>query len=503
MNQEEHMAGTGVEMRMKILRDSATQQILKPLQAHGWVAEISREAEVGEYIIITATKSGRTKKVALMYSSATDNRHYKALDTEVDHIFTNGALYMGERFAYGIETPIAPIDEFFPLLIRWNKEFAPEVGSPPSPAQLKHHRVITAENPIDGVWARLSQFASSRLAEKLVRRRAESDGKTLPLSTVENKAEGVSFAIRNASDYFKSISAESLNKRILSLYYGTLALAFAEMLSSPSGPSDLDEVEGFTRYGHGLYTVQGTGDLGELNIGVLASGFFPRWISFLGHDTSHFPRAKAKSTSDIEKLEAGTVTTLRELFGAVPELSDLFIEVFDDAPSWIVPKYDNEANPSPGKCKERSTYIHLSDRSGRIALERVQCSPWPLTEIDFYSDKSGKRSFRARVDHPGVEYWYQALPIHHSPFSQSGSLIFPVFGVVSEYRALAMTILYTLSIIVRYMPSAWRRVEGGDWDQHLALIATSVRIFERLLPEQFLESITGEKVNTRQPGSFF
>jgi hypothetical protein len=56
--------------------------------------------------------------------------------------------------------------------------------------------------------------------------------------------------------------------------------------------------------------------------------------------------------------------------------------------------------------------------------------------------------------------------------------------------------------MVRYMPSSWRRVEGGDWDEHLALIKNALGVFERLLPEEFLESIIGERISANQPGRF-
>jgi hypothetical protein len=65
-----------------------------------------------------------------------------------------------------------------------------------------------------------------------------------------------------------------------------------------------------------------------------------------------------------------------------------------------------------------------------------------------------------------------------------------------------MVTLYALSILVRYMPSAWRRVEGGDWDEHLSLVKSALGVFERLLPEQFLESIIGERIHASQPGGF-
>lgn len=109
------MGGTGVEMRMKLLRDAADQQLVKPLHSHGWAASVTQENPVGEYLIVEGTKSGITRRVALLYSSATDNKHYKVLDAAVDFIFTNGALYLIDQFAYGIRTGVAPVSEFFPV----------------------------------------------------------------------------------------------------------------------------------------------------------------------------------------------------------------------------------------------------------------------------------------------------------------------------------------------------------------------------------------------------
>ncbi len=503
------MVDSGVEARLGILRNSAIQQILKPLQTHQWKAEIVREVAVGDYLIISAEKAGTSKRIALLYSSATDNRHYRALDAEVDLILTNGSLYKVESFAYGITTPVAPIDEFFPILVGWNKELAPAVAPLQTVKDNRQLLVITAENPLDGVWARINQFASFTISRKLILRRSEIAGIQLSPQILASKAEGVAYSVQNASDYLRSASSERLNKRILSLYYGTLALSFAEMLAAPWGPSDLDEVEGFTKFGHGLYTVPGEGDLGTIYIGTLASGLFPRWMSFLGHDVTHFPKSKAKSVGDIEKLPANSFTTLRDLFSSLPELGDLFLKVFDVAPSWVMPIYDSNANPSPSRIRVKehpgvgSTYVHLVDTSGRVSLGQVKGAPWPLAEVDIAERVSGKAIYRARVDHPGFEYWHQALPIHHSPFIQNGALILPSFGVVSEYRALSLVLLYALSIVVRYMPSAWRRVVGGDWDQYLTIVETTVSVLERLLPEEFLESISGERVQTRQPGSLF
>jgi hypothetical protein len=47
------------------------------------------------------------------------------------------------------------------------------------------------------------------------------------------------------------------------------------------------------------------------------------------------------------------------------------------------------------------------------------------------------------------------------------------------------------------------RREGGDLDQYLGLVKTSLGVFERILPQEFLEAITSERVIASQPGSFF
>ena len=92
------------------------------------------------------------------------------------------------------------------------------------------------------------------------------------------------------------------------------------------------------------------------------------------------------------------------------------------------------------------------------------------------------------------------IPTHTSPFRSGPTLLLPTVGGIREYRTIAAATLYALSILARYMPSAWRRIEGGDEDQYLALVKTSLVVLERLLPEHFLESIAGESVRTAQPG---
>lgn len=499
------MGGVGIELRMGILHDAAKQQMLGPLSSHGWIASVAHESKDGEYLVVDAEKNGTKHSVALMYTSATDNRHYRHLESRVSHIFTNGQLYHVEEYAKGITTPIASVGEFFPLLVEWNSELAPAKPSKQKNISPSSILRIVSENPLAGIWSRLNQFSSSELAKKLVLKRAHEENAVLTSEQIFSKASGIAFALSNAADYYKGAPYESLNKRVLSLYYGTLSLAFAEMLAAPNGPSDLDELEGMTKQGHGLFALSSvTGHFGDMKVGVLATGFYPNWVNFLGYDTGFYPKAKAKSVSDLDsstKYPQQSFAGMSALLSAVPELGDLFTQVYDDEPAWVIPYIDMASRHAQGGANSSSSYIFLKDRSRKISEARIASQGWPFAELTTVETTDNGDVFRARVDHPGLKYWHDALLLHRSPYLSSPTLILPVLGGVPEYRVTSLAILYSLSILVRYMPSAWRRVEGGDWDQHLSVMRAVLDVFERILPQQFLESISGERVHTSLPGS--
>ena len=371
-------------------------------------------------------------------------------------------------------------------------------------------RRLTAENPIEQVFSRLKQFASVRLAENLLHQRTIADGIELSPDVIESKAIGIAFSMRSALDYFASTANEKLNRRILSLYYGSIALAQAEMLAAPSGPGNLDEVEAMTMHGHGLYVLSAPSSrFADLRVGVLATGFLSSWMQFLGHDTSGYPRRKPRSMNKFSNLPPNACCTLRDLFASTPEIEDLFADVFGGAPRWISVAHDLKANyerlrVSTKRMKGVNTFVRLADRSGQVRTEVLKSAGWPLVEIQRQEEDAGKGSvFHACVDHAGHDYWHQVLPIHSSPFRTGFTLLFPTLGLMREYRVIATATLYALSIMARYLPSAWWRVEGGSEDQYLALVEASLAVWERLLPEHFLESIAGERVVTAQPGSLW
>jgi hypothetical protein len=491
--------------RLALLRRDVEQILLKPFRSHGWNADIAQEYDHHSSLEVVATKGSRSVRIGVLYSTATDNSHYKMLEQQAEHIFYHGNPYMLDSFARDVKVPVEPLGDFLPLLVALNKEVEPDRSPPHKKKPKKPAIQIREENPLNGILNRLQQFTSVSLAQKLVIRRAQNIGAELTPERINSKAEGIAYAMRNALDYITFAPSDKLNKKILGLYYGAIAFAFAEMLASPNGPSDLDEVEGMTKQGHGLFALlDAEGGFANLRVGVLATGFLPQWLAFLGQDTSAFPRRKPRSSTDISDEDSSMICTLQYLFASMPEIDDLFSEVFGSEPNWIIPAYDISLNRVPAingtNKKTDSTYGLFIDRSGLISANRLETAGWPLAEIQL-SEKHERDgiSYRARVDHVGHELWWDVLPTHSSPFSHRTTMLLPSVGGMREYRVIATATLYALSIMARYMPSAWRRIEGGDEDKYLALVKAALAVWERVLPEQFLASITDETIVAKQP----
>ncbi len=503
---------TGWESRLAILRRDTASKLLEPLQTHGWAATIEREVEQGEYLIVNAERAGFEHRVAVMYTSATANAVYKALASQVEHILIHGEIYKLESYAYGITTPVSTVDDFHDILIGWNNasstgKFAPNRAPTPITAQPPKHRILLSEEPIDAIWLRLRQLTSVSLARKLVAARAANEAVALDDEVIRTKAEGLAFSLRNASDYFRMRDGQNVSQRVLNLYYGAMSFAFAEMLAAPEGPAGLAEIEKSTTQGHGLCTLDGEhAGLEHVVVSSVATGFFASWMKFLGILTDGFPRQKPKVYTDLVKQQRSSWLTVEELFARIPEVSDLFLDIFTSKPAWILPTYDDLANPSSSplrKKQERSstTYSVFVDDSARLTVEDIAAFPGPISQISDLASKDPGRHFRVAVDVTGKEIWWDALPLHHSPFERT-ALILPAFGSVGEYRAICIALLYALSIVVRYRPSVWRQVQEGDHDHIRVLVEAYLAVVERVLPEQFLERITAQRVFAKQPGAW-
>lgn len=497
--------------RLDILRRDAERKILAKLRTHNWSSIIEREFPDG--LIIAAERGGHRHTVALIYSSDTDNRIYKSLAAEVEHIFFNGQPYHVEQFTQGVTKPVGSADDFHQVLLEWNRtsaegKFAPgDREKPPAvESTILRPRFLLSDEPIEAVWLRLRQLQSVTLARKMIEARAVAEHVDLDADSLHSKAQGVAYALRNASDYFQARDGQTFSQRVLNLYYGSLAFAFAEMLADPHGAKALSDIEDSTKAGHGLYTVDGVSDgLEQIVVGVLPSGFFPAWAKSIGKPIRQFPEKKPRGHSQLASAPEHSWLTIEALFASIPELADLFSNIFAAKPRWIMPVYDQTANQGLSLFGQPNSvtrsYVLVVDDTGRLTKNDVALFPGPISEISELSSEAG-RHFRVAVEHPSGKLWWDSLQIHHSPF-QRDTLILPIFGVIGEYRAISVVLLYALSIVVRYRPSIWRRVQEGDLDHMRVIIEAFLAVGERVLPEQFLAAVTGQRIVAKRPGSFF
>lgn len=501
----------GRKARFEILHRDIERKVLEPLRTHNWVASVEREVDEGEYFIVAAVRAGVSHRIAVFYTSATANGAYKQAAMEAEHIFFNGTPYMVESFAYGLNRPVETIDAFPTLLLQWNAATADGKFAPGTDTSLTVHatrrsfRMLLSEQPIESVWLRLRQLQSVTLARKLIEERARREGNLLDAAASQSKADGVAYVLRNASDYFQASDHRNVSQRVLNLYYGSLAFAFAEILAAPTGPSSLVELEDATKQGHGLYTLDGeAGGLEQLVVGIISNGFFPAWMKAMGVETSRLPAKKPRRNRDLSDMAGTPWATVERLFAAIPEIADLYADIFDSPTAWVEPRGDMEANfpqgPIAGAARTRS-YIKLVDEFGRLTAKDIAEFPGPISEIAEVDAKGDGRHFRVAVDHLGHPNAWGVLDLHHSPFKRS-ALLMPVLGDLKEYRATCVVLLYALSIIVRYRPGLWRRVQEGDLDHLRVLIEAFLFVVERILPEQFLETVSGQRVYAKQPGAF-
>jgi hypothetical protein len=242
--------------------------------------------------------------------------------------------------------------------------------------------------------------------------------------------------------------------------------------------------------------------------------FYLTGLNFWARTSQNFLNKGVKSIEELPSTPVGLSCSLRDLFASIAEIDDLFAEVFGDASKWVTVNYDQTSNDFfnarsyKSRQKQQSPYFLFNDKSGGLSAEILQKTNWPLAEILPADNRSFPGitlkgiTFRARVDHSGKDHGFDVLPVHTSSFGKGNTLLSPVVGGLSDYRTVAFVTLYALSIMARYMPSAWRRIEDGNENQYLALVKAALSVWERLLPEEFLESIAGEQVYTAQPGSW-
>ena len=502
------MYDNGKSLRMGILVKDFNEQAANLLQIHNWKYEIEKSVDDGEYILVKIQKNSVIKKFAILYSQDTKKEVYSQIEREADACFINGLSFNKNcSFSKDFNKPLTTLNELLEVLKDWNCEINAETSEEPlKEAEFPKEIYLNAENPSEQCWMMIRALKSSEICKRFISEKHNG----LTDETINNKAKGISFLIQNACDYFDIAQKQNLTQRLLSLYYGCLSFMEADILVNSDNYPDLRSVEEITKQGHGLYTYLPSEnyDISSLYTGVLKHGLFPAWLKNLNYDTSVFSASRAKKLEDINEY----CYLFNKIFNRIPELSFLMRIVDKNYKTgFFKPSYNHRANMSGNsfmstkggyQSEHQGTYVVLYDDSLTSTLEMTKKIIGPVEQhsvstFNEYEESNIKANaysiFVRHNERENEKYWWQVLNIHKSNYSQS-SILIPLTGLKDDWEVYAIMGLYTFSIIVRYYPNLWRRMQYGEWDKYYAVCLQFAMIVEKVLPHIFYERISGQKL---------
>lgn len=385
------------------------------------------------------------------------------------------------------------------------------------------HETFKAENIDEIVWLRLNRFKSVKLCENLIRiKLAKSPNPAVTEEVIKSKAIGLSSAIESAIGYWQ-VNPQSVNAKVLSRYYFLLQMTIAEQVSSVSNTDDLKTVQRHTENGHGLGTISNPDDEFPANYFTFAirAGHFYSYAKSLGIDTKKFDFEKRpRNFSDI--TDKSKIVNLIDLFRRIPELSNIVEEYTNQPPlslhvghSNINMRNDLDAVKehmdktgqfvftAPVTSPEKTTYISVYSDSAKVTPEYLSSLGLPLTDFKVVAGLASDENYiTGQFVHPSDKYWHQCISTYSSAYSPT-SLIVPLWNATSDIIVINFTLLYTLSIIVRYLPDLWYRINSGDLNHIGSLTEYYISIIDHVVPLKMLERITQARIHIHQPGSMF
>jgi hypothetical protein len=210
---------------------------------------------------------------------------------------------------------------------------------------------------------------------------------------------------------------------------------------------------------------------------------------------------------DQEKL-----LSLSELLLRIPELQ-LPVQECLGRPALSFRVGHSDKNPPPsffGKQEKRppqeaaTTYAAIYvDPSHNVTADWLNSLGLPFTNIEETESKTldeVHRFFAGKLHHPSEKLWWDHFSHYKSDYC-GRSVISPFWGINDPF-VLHLATLYGLSIVVRYLPSIWQRVEHGDLDHIRALIENYLAVLDHIGPQLALGRITGIRLEVATPGSF-
>ncbi len=378
-----------------------------------------------------------------------------------------------------------------------------------------------AENTDEIVRLRLNRLKSVKLCEKLLQ--AKNKGIKTPLSdeVIKSKSIGLSSAIESALGYLDQ-GTVSLNSKVLSRYYFMLQLTIAEQVAKVNNQDDLKSVQKHTEQGHGLGTIRDSSKKfpEDYYTFTLKGGHFYSYLKSIGANPKEFSLDRRPRKFD-DITEFDKLVNIDDLFRRIPELNNVVEEYTGKPPLSFHIGYspkNTENNleavkehirttgefvlQAPKTEQKKTSIISFHENTETVNPEFLQSLGLPFYDYSYSTDSlSGDKTVESKLDHD-TKYWHQAIETYSSGYSPT-CIIAPMWSKVSDPIIVNFTLLYTLSIIVRYLPDLWYEISSGELNHYGSLIEYYIAILDHTIPLQMLERITESEINIHQPGSFF
>ena len=369
---------------------------------------------------------------------------------------------------------------------------------------------------------RFSRLKSIELSRKLIKDKCENKNIHLDNKIIDEKAKGLSSTIESALNYW-DISEKSLNAKILSRYYAFLQLTIAEQVASVRNNNDLKEAQKHTEQGHGLSTLNMHSENDFINnfyCYFRQDGHFYYYMKQSGYnDGNIFIKNKIKTT---ENTKDYYIVTLADIFRRIPELQKIIEECIGMCPLVLNFGLDSFGEHER-KEKRREEY---SKRTGNFEFEAPQeDNEIILTNVSIYPTSKNMtieyieklnspfKNFSVRYDkfsntehivcdfyHKNEGLWWNSIKHYKSDYCPT-SYIVPLFDTIQDPIIINYILMYSLSIIVRYLPDIWYEIKLGKYNNIGSLIDFYISIFDHIIPIQMLERITEKAIHISTPGS--
>lgn len=300
-----------------------------------------------------------------------------------------------------------------------------------------------------------------------------------------------------------------MNSRLLNRYYAILQISIAEQIASSDPEANLESIQKHTEFGHGLFThnLASSDFPNDYLIGCLKNGHFAAYLKFRSFDCSQYLfERKPRGSKSISEDDRKNLLSLSDLIRRIPEMQKLSRECLNSYPLSFHIGYATENHrrrqfsKNEGDSPEQTvTFVSIFHDDKDLDEAALNTFGLPIQNIKRCIER-GESFFQGEVSHPSSQIWWDSVPTYKSGYCGS-SVIVPAFGCIQDAFTLHLMILYACSIIVRYLPSLWHKIEDGDLNHIYALLEYYVSIVDNALPAIAIERITGKRIIASAPGS--